>query len=88
MSGIKTGDPVILKDAEGLDQYNLESGAKGWANSVLSVPKDDTGAMSDLIVFMPEDGKGMFYIDISRVELDKERSDMQLELNESTISKG
>lgn len=85
MSGIKTGDPVILKDASGLESYGLSTGQKGWANSVQTLPTNNYGQMQTLVVFMPEDEKHMYYIDVGRVEFDEERSG--LELNEHTIAK-
>ena len=77
---IKTGDPVVLADAEGLEEYGLEVGTKGWANSVTSVPGNGT-----YVFFMAEDDKEMYALSVSRLEVDEEAKAAGLELNEHTI---
>jgi len=77
---IKTGDPVILTDVTGLEEYDLKAGTKGWANSVTSVPGNGT-----YIFFMPEGDKEMYIIGASRLEVDAEAKAAGLELNEHTI---
>ena len=80
---ISTGDPVILKDASGLEEAGLTSGSLGWANSVTTIPGDQT-----YVFFMPEDGKEMYVLGASRLEVNEELKAQGLELNETTIAKG
>lgn len=80
---ICTGDPVILTDTTGLDDYDLQAGTKGWANSVATIPGN-----GEYVFFMPDDSKGMFVIGASRLKVDEEAKAAGLELNENTIHKG
>ena len=77
---IKTGDPVILVDGSGLEEYGLEVGTKGWANSVTSIPGNGT-----YVFFMPEGEKEMYAVGSTRLEVDEEAKAAGLELNEHTI---
>lgn len=80
MSEIKTGSPVVLTDASGLEDFDLHDGQKGWVNSIAAIPGDKT-----YVFFMPVVSKTMTVVDIGRVEFDEERAG--LELNENTIHK-
>ena len=80
---IKTGDPLILLDASGLEEHGLYDGMKGWANSISIIPEDKT-----YIFFMAHDAKEMVVIDSKRVEVDSEAKAAGLELTEATIHKG
>jgi hypothetical protein len=80
MTGLKTGDPVVLVDASGLEEHDLTNGEKGWVNSLTVVPGHGT-----YIFFMSESSKSIFVLDAVRLEYDKDREG--LELNENTISK-
>lgn len=79
--GIKTGDPIILLDATGLEEHGLANGMKGWANSVATVDKD-------YVFFMPNDSKQMYVVTADRVEVDGKAKAAGLELNQDTIAKG
>lgn len=87
MTGIKTGDPVILENANGLGVADLTDGMKGWAVNVQTLPVDVGGKMDTLVIFMPEDDKHMYYISASRLSVDEGLKAAGLELNENTISK-
>ena len=80
---IKTGDPLILLDASGLEVHGLHDGMKGWANSISIIPGDKT-----YVFFMPHDAKEMYVVDSKRVEVDGEAKAAGLELTEATIHKG
>ena len=80
---IKTGDPLILLDASGLEGHGLHNGMKGWANSISIIPVDKT-----YVFFMPHDAKEMYVVDSKRVEVDGEAKAAGLELTEATIHKG
>ena len=80
---IKTGDPLILLDASGLEGHGLHNGMKGWANSISIIPGDKT-----YVFFMPHDAKEMYVVDSKRVEVDGEAKAAGLELTEATIHKG
>ena len=83
MMSISTGDPVKLLDAAGLEDTGLTSGSLGWANSVTTVPGDQT-----YVFFMPKDGKETFVIGASRLEVDEEAKAAGVELSPDTIAKG
>lgn len=80
---VQTGDPVILVDAEGLEEYGVKAGDKGWANSVTTIPGEGS-----YVFFMPEDKKEMLAISSLRLEVDEEAKAKGIELDEKTISKG
>lgn len=77
---IKTGSPIILVDASGFEDSGLENGAKGWANSITTIPGEGS-----FVFFMPEDGKEQYVTFLDRVEYDSSRDG--LELDEKTIHK-
>ena len=78
---VKVGDPIILTDNSGFEDSGLEVGTKGWANSVTTIPGEGT-----YVFFMPEDSKGMYVTQLSKVEYDESRAGLQLD--ENTIYKG
>lgn len=84
-SKVKVGSPVILTNNSGFEDSGLESGTKGWVNSVTTVPDPTTGAVHTFVFFMPEDSKEVFVTYLDRVEYDSSRDG--LELNENTIHK-
>lgn len=81
VSKIKTGSPVILKDASGLKDFGHFDGQLGWANSITTVPGDKS-----YVFFMPEDSKEMTVVDLDRLEYDESRDGLELDSN--TIYKG
>lgn len=81
MTGVNTGDPLVLTNADGLESYGLKTGDKGWANSVTTVPGHGT-----YVFFMGDETKTTHVIEAHRVSLDDDR--VGLELDQSTIYKG
>jgi hypothetical protein len=63
---INTGDPVILVDAKGLEEYCLTQGMKGMANSLVNADGQD------LLMFMVSDKARMYWLTESRFVLDEE----------------
>ena len=80
---IETGDPVVLKNADGLESHGLNKGDLGWVNSIAVIPGDRT-----YIFFMPKDSKRSYIIEASRVEVDEEAKSAGIKLDETTIHKG
>lgn len=78
---IKTGDPLILVDASGMEEEGLTEGMKGWCNSITHVDKQ-------YIFFMPSETKSMFVMTADRFVVDEEAKAAGLELNQDTIAKG
>ncbi len=63
---IKTGDPVILKNAKGLSRYGMKKGMKGMCNQMVCVDNQE------LAMFMPNGTENLYYIEASRLILDVE----------------
>lgn len=64
---IEMGMPVILKDATGLEAYNLFKGQCGMVNSVIVIEEEE------YIYFMPESQLKIYAIKSTRVEVDVDK---------------
>ena len=64
---IETGMPVVLMDAEGLEQYGLVDNQEGMANSVINIEGED------YVYFMPSRQMKMYAIKAVRLVVDEEK---------------
>jgi len=78
---IETGDPVVVVNAKGMQQYGLADGDIGWANSVIQIPEDD-----DYVMFMKEGQKSILVLSATRLEVNQELKDAGIELDKDTIA--
>lgn len=69
---IEVGDPVIITDAEGLEQYKIKEGDKGWASNVVSMPDGQ-----HLVFFTPDDIRACFVMTSDRMKVDEERKELK-----------
>ena len=66
MKNIEVGDPVILVNAEGLEEYHLHKDQKGTANSLVNVDGQD------LLMFMINEKCKMYWLAENRFVIDEE----------------
>ena len=78
---IETGDPVVVVNAKGMQQYGLADGDIGWSNSVIQIPEDD-----DYVMFMKEGQKSILVLSATRLEVNQELKDAGIELDKDTIA--
>lgn len=72
---MEIGDPLILKDASGLESHGLKAGDKGMCNSLVDIPGSD----ESYVYFMPQGTKRNYVIQADRVEVDEEAKDAGLD---------
>ena len=72
---MEVGDPVILKNAQGLEMHNLKAGDIGMCNSIVNIP----GCDEAYVYFMPQGTKRNYVIEASRVEVDEEAKEAGLD---------
>lgn len=60
---MKTGDRIRLINSRGAEDYGLEEGDEGMANSVISLPE------GRVVFFMPEGGREQFVMSCDRFEV-------------------
>lgn len=74
---LQAGFPIILDNAKDLGKYGLRRNMKGFANNVVTIPKQ-----GEYVYFMPDGLREVFVIEANRVYVDEERLEELKQLGE------